>query len=135
MEEQTAAQLLKKFLAFYRTSKFTIVLTKERTIRTYSVIYESRLRLQILSRIVFFFQVFRLTFRTLKFYINFHLSRMLSTCSTHLSLPNIMILMASDDEYRLCSSQLCTFVHSPVTHSLSWSYRLLVSHSARTLIS
>jgi hypothetical protein len=40
------------------------------------------------------------------------------TCLTHLILLDLLVLITLGEEYKSCSSSLCSFLHPPVTSSL-----------------
>jgi hypothetical protein len=50
---------------------------------------------------------------------------MCARCSTHLTVLDFIILIILSEDYKLCSSSLCDFLHPPVTSFLSGQNILL----------
>jgi hypothetical protein len=124
LEKPLVAQLLKNFPTFHESLRMITMYT--RTIQRspswtisiqsipphpvplrYILILSSNLRLGLPSGLY-----------PSGFPTNIVFSPLRTTCPVHLNLLHLIILITLGEEYKLRSSSICSFLHSPVTSSL-----------------
>ena len=134
LEKLTVTQLVEKFLTFYVHMRFMT----ELAVHHWSVLRARKIKS------TFFSQIFSIMILVLSSHLCFCLpcgpflyvfptkivyvflcSPMCAMCPTHLNLLDFITLILNGEQYRSCSSALCSFLHLPLTSSSSATNFLL----------
>ena len=127
LEKLTSSQLVKKFPAFCGPQRFITAFTSVCHLSLswaslipmplYFIFWRSIVILSSHLHLGLPSGLFSLSIPTKTLY-TLLLSPILAICHTHHILLNLITLTILGEEYRLLSSSLCNFLHSPVTSSL-----------------
>ena len=138
-EKLTGFQRVKKFSAYYGTEKFITAITSARHLSLFWA--RSILSLPPTSHFLKIYLTIILPFTPGLFPSGFPiailymplLTPIRATCPTHLIPLDFITRTILGEEYRLLSSSLCSFLHSPVTSSFSGPNILLNTLLSNTL--
>jgi hypothetical protein len=117
------------------TRALQLYLSLARPIQSYSsnpISTRSTLMLSIQLRLGLLSGLFASGFPTSKLY-TFLLSPIRAKCPAHVILIYLIILIKLCEEYRSCSSSLCSFLHPPITSFLFGPNILLSNLSSNTV--